>query len=141
MCDFVSLLVQFYTYDAPNLQQSIIIMLMVRAAILYCVQTIQGTVRLFIEVEDYDIFNSDNHIDDIYVTITLTPSSSFTSRRAYTGIHGNSRIELSFRVQCRSSFYGSNCATRCVARDYSGGTLQLWDEWTEDMLKRMEWTI
>ena len=77
--------------------------------------------RLFIEVEDYDSFNSDDHVDDVYVTITLTPSSSFTSRRAYTGIHGNSRIELSFRVQCSSDFYGSNCATYCVPRDDSVG--------------------
>ena len=77
--------------------------------------------RLFIEVEDYDSFNSDDHVDDVYVTITRTPSSSFSSRRAYTGVHGNSRIELSFRVQCAANFYGSNCATRCVPRDDSGG--------------------
>ena len=77
--------------------------------------------RLFIEVEDYDSFNSDDHVDDIYVTISLTPSSSFTSRTAYNGVHGNSRIELSFRVQCTTNFYGSNCATYCVARDDSGG--------------------
>ena len=76
--------------------------------------------RLLIEVEDNDLF-FDDHIDDVYVTITLTPSSSFTSRQTYTGIHGNSRIELSFRVQCAANFYGSNCATRCVARDDSGG--------------------
>ena len=76
---------------------------------------------MFIEVEDYDSFNADDHVDDVYVTITLAPSSSFTSRRAYNGIHGNSRIELSFRVQCTSNFYGSNCATYCVPRDDSGG--------------------
>jgi hypothetical protein len=78
-------------------------------------------VRLFIEVEDYDSFNSDDHVDDVYVTITRAPSSSFSSRRAYNGIHGNSRIELSFRVQCMANFYGSDCATRCVPRDDSGG--------------------
>ena len=77
--------------------------------------------RLFIEVEDYDSFNSDDHVDDIYAAISLTPSSSFTSRTAYNGVHGNSRIELSFRVQCKTNFYGSNCATYCVARDDSGG--------------------
>ena len=77
--------------------------------------------RLFIEVEDYDSFNSDDHVDDIYATISLTPSTSFTSRTAYNGIHGNSRIELSFRVQCKTNFYGSNCATYCVAMDDSGG--------------------
>ncbi len=75
---------------------------------------------LFIEVEDEDIL-FDDHVDDVYVTITRTPSSSFSSRTAYNGIHGNSRIELSFRVQCAANFYGSDCATRCVPRDDSGG--------------------
>ena len=82
---------------------------------------VQGTVRLFIEVEDNDFWNSDDHVDDVYATITRNPSSSFSSRRVYTGIHGNSRIELSFRVQCAANFYGSDCATFCVARDDSGG--------------------
>ena len=81
---------------------------------------IQGTVRLYIEVEDNDVF-FDDHVDDIYVTISLTPNSSFTSRTAYTGVHGKSRIELSFRVQCNSNFYDSNCAIFCMARDDSGG--------------------
>ena len=87
---------------------------------LWC-NYVQGTVRLFIEVEDYDSFNADDHVDDVYVTITRTPSSSFSSRQAYNGIHGNSRIELSFRVQCTANFYGSDCATRCVPRDDSQG--------------------
>ena len=81
----------------------------------------QGTVKLFIEVVDHDSLSSNDHVDDIYVTITLTPSSSFTSRRAYTGIYGNSRIVLSFRVQCMSNYYGSDCATYCVPRDDSEG--------------------
>ena len=76
---------------------------------------------LFIEVEDYDSFNADDHVDDIYVSISRTPSSTFSSRAAYNGVHGNSRIELSFRVQCGRNFYGSNCSTYCVARNDSGG--------------------
>ena len=81
----------------------------------------QGTVRLFIQVVDYDPFNSDDHIDDVYVTITRSPSSSFSSRRTYTGSYGISRIELSFRVQCDSNYYGSDCATYCIATDNSNG--------------------
>ena len=81
----------------------------------------QGTVRLFIQVEDYDPFGPDDHVADIYVTITLTPNSSFSARRAYnardTNRNPGSVIELSFRVQCASNFYGSDCATYCVARD------------------------
>ena len=82
---------------------------------------LQGTVRLLIEVEDYDSFNSDDHVDDVYVTISTNPSSPFSSRRAYDGVHGNSRIELNFRVRCASNYYGSNCATYCLRRDDSGG--------------------
>ena len=81
---------------------------------------VQGTVTLFIEVEDNDPF-FDDHVDDVYATITQSPSSSFSSRQTYTGVHGNSRIELSFRIQCTANFYGSNCATHCVPKDDSGG--------------------
>ena len=69
-------------------------------------------------MDDYDpAFDDNDHVDDIYVNISLTPSSSFTSRRAYNGTNGMSVIELSFRLQCKSNFYGSDCATYCVARD------------------------
>ncbi len=82
-----------------------------------CIQILQGTVRLFIRVDDYDRFNANDHVNDIYVNITLTPSSSFTSTRAYNGINVISVMELSFRLQCTSNFYGSDCTTYCVARD------------------------
>jgi hypothetical protein len=81
----------------------------------------QGTVRLFIQVEDYDPSSSNDLVDDVYATIILTPNSSFTSRRVYDGINRNSRVELSFRLQCTSNFYGSDCATFCMPRDDSGG--------------------
>ena len=88
--------------------------------VLY-VKTMQGAVRLFIQVEDYDPIGSNDHIDDVYVTIMLTPNSSFNSRTAYVGITENSRIELSFRLQCTNSFYGSNCTTFCMPRNDSEG--------------------
>ena len=83
------------------------------------IQTMQDTVRLFIQVEDYDPLDDNDHVDDIYVTITLTPNSSFTG--PYDGINGNSMIVLSFGLQCTSNFYGSDCATYCVPRDNSEG--------------------
>ena len=85
-------------------------------SLLY-IQILQGTVRLFIRVDDYGQFNftTNDHVNDIYVTITLTPNSSFTSTRAYNSVNGMSTIELSFRLQCTSNFYGSDCATYCVA--------------------------
>ena len=83
--------------------------------------TAQGAVRLYIKVEDYDSYNSNDDVDNVDVTITLMPNSTFTPRQWYTGVYGNSRIELSFRLQCGSNLYGSNCTTFCVARNDSEG--------------------
>ena len=60
-------------------------------------------------------------MDDIYIEINISPSSVFTSSAYYDGDHGNARIQLSFRVQCSSNYYGSNCGTYCVSTDSSGG--------------------
>ena len=89
--------------------------------VIYSIIT-QGTVILYIQVEDYDPYNSNDHIDNVYVTISLTPNSTFTPRQRYCGIYGRSRIELSFRLQCSSAdLYGSNCTTFCVARNDNEG--------------------
>ena len=87
----------------------------------YHLLLLQSTVTLFIQVVDYDPNNPDDHVDDIYVTITRSPSYSFSYRTTYTGVHDNSRVELSFRVQCDSNYYGSDCATYCIATDNSNG--------------------
>ena len=77
--------------------------------------------QLYIEVFDYDpIFPPDDHVDDVYIVETLSPSSSFTSETWYTGVNGSSEIRLSFRVQCDATFYGSDCATYCVDTDVNG---------------------
>lgn len=81
----------------------------------------QGAIKLYIEVEDYDSITSNEHVDDIYVTISLVPNSTFTPRETFIGDSGNSRIELSFRVQCSNNLYGNNCTTFCVTRNDSGG--------------------
>ena len=86
----------------------------------------QGHVKLYIRVEDYDRLSRDDHVDDIYVDISAHPGNTFSSRQGYSGVRGNSRIDLSFRVQCTSNYYGSNCATHCQSRDNSGGALYLW---------------
>ena len=77
--------------------------------------------QLYIEVRDYDSFNSNDHVDDIYANISLTPNSSFTLITTYNGVYGNSKIELSYRLQCGSNFYGNSCTTFCMARDDSEG--------------------
>ena len=82
---------------------------------------VQGQAQLYIEVVDNDDPDSDDHVDDIYVDISLSPSASFSQVMSYNGNHGNGRIELSFRVQCEASFFGQNCTTFCQPTDDSTG--------------------
>lgn len=73
---------------------------------------IQGQVQFYIEIVDEDTDGSPNdHVDDIYVDISLSPSATFSKVMSYNGDHGNGRIELSFRVQCEEPFFGQNCTT------------------------------
>ena len=55
----------------------------------------------------------DDHVDDIYTDISRDPSTEFSSVMPYTGSHGNSMIELSFRVQCAGGHGGRNCDQIC----------------------------
>lgn len=77
----------------------------------------KGAAQLFVEVFDIDTFNSDDHVDDIYVEISLLPSTQFTIATNFYGDFGNSRISLSFRLMCGLNYYGTDCATYCIARD------------------------
>ena len=70
---------------------------------------------------DGGLLGSDDHLDDIYVEISLSPSSAFYPQQSYTGYYGHAEIVLSFRVQCTGDFYGPNCATYCVPTDDSSG--------------------
>ncbi len=65
---------------------------------------------------DIDISAYD-HVDDMYIDISLTPSTSYTGYNFYTGVYGNSRIELRFRVQCKPDYYGDDCTRYCVGNE------------------------
>lgn len=82
---------------------------------------LQGRVQLFVRVWDVDTINNNDHVDDVYITIAISPNSQFTSLTNFYGIYGNSRLRLSFRVQCNSNYYGSDCATYCVPTDNVNG--------------------
>jgi len=45
------------------------------------------------------------------------PSLSYTSKKSFNGIHGNSQLTFQFKVTCGNNFYGRNCATRCVGQN------------------------
>ena len=87
-------------------------------SIFFCTQ---GSFQLYVRVVDEDTGNSDDHVDDIYIDISLSVSSSFTTQTDFYGDHGNSRIRLAFRVRCNANYYGSDCATYCVNTDDSTG--------------------
>ena len=42
-------------------------------------------------------------------------------QQRYYGQEGNSYMTFLFSLSCIANYYGSNCATHCVARDNSGG--------------------
>ena len=70
----------------------------------------------------YDVdFNSDDPVDDVYIDMSLSVSSTFTSATTFTGDHGNGRIRFRFRVSCAANFYGSDCGTNCVSTDDGTG--------------------
>lgn len=77
----------------------------------------QGSVQLFVDVTDIDTFNSDDHVDDIYAELTVSPNTQFTTQNNFYGDFGNSRISFSFRVMCSANYFGTDCATYCVPRD------------------------
>ena len=62
-----------------------------------------------------------DHVDDIYADISMSPSTSFSPTISYNGDHENGRIELSFRVKCEASFFGENCTIFCQPNDDSTG--------------------
>ena len=87
----------------------------------FSIHMLQGSFQLYVRVVDEDSGNSDDHVDDIYIDISLSVSSSFTTQTDFYGDHGNSRIRLAFRVRCNANYYGSDCATYCVNTDDSTG--------------------
>ncbi len=78
----------------------------------------QGRFQLYTKVIDDDDgwFNNDDDVDDVYANVYLSPSSSYTGEYSYRGNHGNSRLTFTFKVACSVNYYGSNCATYCIAQ-------------------------
>ena len=62
------------------------------------------------QVTDYDPID-DDHVDDIFIDMSLATSSSFTVPQTFVGTSNNARLELSFRVQCSPGFTGEDCIT------------------------------
>ena len=74
----------------------------------------QGGFQLYMEALDED-FNAPDPIGDIFINLDLEANSGLTPRRTYTD-DGISLV-MTFRVDCKSDYYGPACTTFCQARD------------------------
>ena len=59
----------------------------------------------------------DDHLDNIFINMELSESSNFTAVQEFTGEMNKVTVSMTFRVMCQENFYGTNCATFCVAQN------------------------
>lgn len=71
---------------------------------------LQGGFLLYVQVEDEDTGNDNDHVDDIFIDMLLATSASFTVSQTFIGEFSRGRLELIFRVQCSPGITGENCA-------------------------------
>ena len=81
-----------------------------------CPDYIQGSAELYVQVLDYDGGGNFQHVDDIYVPISINPGSAAVTRTT-TGEYNRGMIELSFQLECWREFYGRNCSIFCRSFD------------------------
>ena len=89
----------------------------------YSLYISQGRFQLYVQVWDVDTSTPDDKVNDIYIQNHLPVNSSWTQQYTIYGSsnYGTVWIRLSFRVQCDSNYYGSDCATYCVPMNNSNG--------------------
>ena len=72
---------------------------------------------LYVRITDYDWYNGDDHVGNIYVPINLNPGESI-QRDTYAASYG--RLELSIQLTCQPNFFGKKCSTFCNPVDIDG---------------------
>ena len=75
---------------------------------------------LYVRIIDYDWYNRNDHVDNIYIPIRLNPGQSI-AQRTFEGDYRRSRFELSIQLHCQPNFYGGECLTNCVPTDDNTG--------------------
>ena len=72
---------------------------------------------MFMRAYDQDL-DFDDHLDNIFVDMELPESRNFTAIQEFTGEMNRVIVNMTFRVMmCPENFYGTNCATFCVAQN------------------------
>lgn len=69
--------------------------------------------------EDGGFNGPDDHIDDVFINMSLPVNTEFTPSRNFNGQEDEVTIEMSFRVTCSKNYYGPNCMTFCVSPNSS----------------------
>lgn len=93
---------------------------------------LQNSFQLKITVEDID-GSSDRLVEEVIAQVSsLTVDTSLTG--TYSGTYGEGSIKLTFSVACGDSYYGSDCATKCVPTDGSDGHYNCNDDGTKSCL-------
>ena len=71
---------------------------------------------MFIQALDDDAnVSHPDHLDDIFVNLLLEANSGSSGVNTYSGSRVS--VDMSFSVQCLSSFFGSDCQTFCTPQD------------------------
>ena len=82
------------------------------------VQTrLQTSFQLFMRARDEDNPGTDDDLDDIFINRSRQPSTVFSQEEEYFGVNEDVSVRLSYRITCQTNYYGSNCATFCLAQN------------------------
>ena len=72
----------------------------------------QGNFQMYVNV-----YEEDDHLDDIFINGALQVSNGSTEVMEYTGNNNRVTVGMSFRVRCQNNYYGADCDTFCEAQD------------------------
>ena len=81
---------------------------------------LKGSFQIAVRIFDEDVFD-DDLIDIVVFDRIIIPGSGWVGMENRQGVHNSATVSAEFRVDCNTNFYGSNCATFCVATDNSQG--------------------
>ena len=73
---------------------------------------------MYIKARDEDKpIGRDDDLDDIYINRSRQPNPGYSQVADYLGNNGKVSVRLRYRISCQTNYYGTNCATSCVARN------------------------
>ena len=78
----------------------------------------QVSFQLFIRARDEDKpIGSDDDLDDIFINQSIQPNTGYSQVTEYLGNSEKVSVHLRYQIYCQPNYYGTNCATFCVAQN------------------------